>query len=46
MRFVSKNTYSKVNFRKVSIISLRLGPKNYFLERYKYSLFLKRLFII
>ena len=46
MRFISKGTYSKVNFRKVFIISLRLGPKNYFLEKHKYFLFLKELFII
>ena len=46
MRFVPKNTYSKVNSRKVFIISLRLGPKDYFLERHKYSLFLKELSII
>ena len=46
MRFISKGTYNKVNSRKISIISLRLGSKNRFLERYKGSLFLKRLFII
>jgi hypothetical protein len=46
MKFVSKSTYNKVNSRKVSVISLRLGPKNYFLERYKDFLFLKELSII
>ena len=46
MRFVPKGTYSKVNSRKVSIISLRLGPKDYLLGKHKYSLFLKRLSII
>jgi hypothetical protein len=46
MRFIPKNTYSKVNSRRVSIISLRLDPKDCLLERHKYSLFLERLFII
>jgi hypothetical protein len=46
MRFVLKGIYNRVNSRKVSIISLRLGPKNYFLEEYKYPLFLKKLSII
>jgi hypothetical protein len=46
MRFVSKGTYNKVNSRKVSIISPRLGPKDYLLGKHKYSLFLKRLSII
>jgi hypothetical protein len=46
MRFIPKGTYSKVNSRKVSIISLKLGPKDYFLKRHKYSLFLKELSII
>jgi hypothetical protein len=46
MRFIPKNTYSKVNSRRVSIISLRLGSKDYFLGKHKYSLFLERLSII
>ena len=46
MKFVPKSTYSKVNSRRVSIISPRLGPKDYFLGRHKYSLFLKELSII
>jgi hypothetical protein len=46
MRFVPKDTYNRVNSRKISIISPRLGPKDYFLERHKYSLFLKGLSII
>ena len=46
MRFVPKNTYSKVNSRKVFIISLRLGSKDYFPEEYEYPLFLKELSII
>ena len=46
MRFVSKGTYSKVNSRKMFVISLRLGPKDYFLGKYEYSLFLKKLSII
>ena len=46
MRFISKSTYNKVNSRKVFIISLKLGPKNCFLEKHEYSLFLKKLSII
>ena len=46
MRFIPKGTYNKVNFRKVFIISLRLGSKDYFLGKHKYSLFLKELSII
>jgi hypothetical protein len=46
MRFIPKNTYNKINSRKMSIISLRLGPKDYFLEKHKYFLFLKGLSII
>ena len=46
MRFVPKSTYNKVNSRKVSIISLRLGSKDCLLGRHKYSLFLKGLSII
>jgi hypothetical protein len=46
MRFIPKSTYSKVNSRRISIISLRLGPKDYFLGKHKYSLFLKGLSII
>jgi hypothetical protein len=46
MRFIPKSTYSKVNSRKISIISLRLDSKDYFLGKYKYFLFLKKLSII
>ena len=46
MRFIPKGTYNRVNSRKVSIISLRLGSKDYFLEKHEYSLFLKKLSII
>jgi hypothetical protein len=46
MRFIPKDTYNSINSRKVFIISLRLGPKDYFLGKHKYSLFLKELSII
>jgi hypothetical protein len=46
MRFIPKGTYSKVNSRKVFVISSRLGPKDYFLGKHKYFLFLKKLSII
>jgi hypothetical protein len=46
VRVVPKGTCSRINSRRVSIISLRLSPKDYFLGRYEYPLFFKRLSII
>ena len=46
MRVIPKGTYSRINSRRVSIISLRLGPKDYLLGRHKYPLFFKGLSII
>jgi len=41
VRVVPKGTYSRINSRKVSIISLRLGPKDYLPGRHEYPLFFK-----
>jgi hypothetical protein len=46
MKFIPKDTYSRVNSGRVSIISSRLGLKDYFLGKHEYSLFLKELSII